>query len=378
MLGGGGESFSPLFSFAQKFHHLEKSPAITMATTTTKTTMTKQLEERYHTLLYDFKGQKRACFLEAPETALSLLRGAWNLNETTGPSLDRISRRLKHVQSYSSNVKTYNVQSEGFPCAGPDGELFRSQGPAVAQDAKLQLQSALGQALSEMGYMMSDVRSEQQVEFHLSFLKTDDQSLAQEPHIDFRWDSVLDHPDDATASTTGTTNPGRRSSKRNRKAPYKERVPFVAFIPLVAEGMQLEAWKARDPRTLKLPNNTENNETDHDNDDDDKGIVVDIPVGIMLLARGDVVHAGGFRTGDHGNPRGHLYVYQSLTGEAHATNTANTYTLPFDTVRRLGEVYKHAPHVPTATEIVLPNKSIVRRWPQTQKVKGSFVEKAHM
>ena len=228
------------------------------------------------------------------------------------------------------------------------------------------------QALSEMGYMMT----EQQVDFHLSFLKTDDQSLAQEPHIDFRWETVLDHPDDAvTASTTDTTNPGRRSSKRNRKVPYNERVPFVAFIPLVAEGMQLEVWKARDPRTLKLPNNAETNETDND---DDKGIVVDIPVGIMFFARGDVVHAGGFRTGDHGNPRGHLYVYQSLTGEAHATNTSNTYTLPFDTVRRLGEVYKHAPHVPTATEIVRPNKSIVRRWPRTQKIKGSFVEKAHM
>jgi len=63
---------------------------------------------------------------------------------------------------------------------------------------------------------------------------------------------------------------------------------FIGFFPASPLGMFLEIW----PETGK------------------PGFVAFIPEGTVVLARMDIVHAGGFETdSEHHNPRGHLYVY---------------------------------------------------------------------
>ena len=352
-------------------------------------------------------------------------------------NVDRVSRHMKAVQSYSDNLKNYAVQSEGFPCIGADAEIFKGQGKEKVTHAKLQLQATLAETLTQMGYMSYNKGSNgigdtddmdeqlllqgQQVDFHVSFLQTVGQSMAQEPHIDFRWDRVQQQPHEVAEEMesssdvvvggggrkrSSSSSPTRRcharqrcrTSKRNRKASYMDRVPFVAFVPLVKEGMRIELWKDCTQMVSK-PDELEKkviDEGDDVGDDDDAsddshnhyniGTLVDIPLGILLLVRGDVVHAGGFMTANNGNPRVHLYIYRSFLGEEHAINTSNTYTFPAAAsqsspssnggssspsrirttttttttkTRRLGELYKHAPGVTTAKEVVTTN-SIIR------------------
>ncbi|KAL7564762.1 hypothetical protein ACA910_010169 [Epithemia clementina (nom. ined.)] len=374
-------------------------------------TIIQNLESLYSSLLLDYKGRKRATFVAVPPEVIGLLQGVWQLpvdgdgaaattdtskntstktvtppkSSTPSSSKDRVSRRLQNVQSYSPNLKNYAVKSEGFPCSGADGEIFRSMGKAQVNAAKLELQSTLASTLLQMGYMggSSHTILAPPVDFHVSFLQTVDLSLAQDPHIDFLWEKVLDDDDDedhylthssgwCSSSSlslrkthTSQIQSSRRASQRHRKNPYMERVPFVAFIPLVEEGMQIEIWK---------DNNFQTDEKQNDNDETPTGttttttntattgVVVDIPFGTMLLARGDVIHAGGFMTAPNGNPRAHLYVYQG--GEAHAINSSNTYTFPSQPSRRLNEVYKHAPGLRVASEQKISKFSVTRISPK--------------
>jgi hypothetical protein len=131
-------------------------------------------------------------------------------------------------------------------------------------------------------------------------------------------------------SGVGTRTRSKRVGLRLKRnsLPYKERVPFVAFFPLTTAGLKIELWKSR--KHDHLPST-------------DPGIVIDIPPGVMLLARGDVVHAGGYMNDQtSGDPRGHLYIYRS-GGEVHETEIRNNYNLPMPSKQRLITVYTHAP-----------------------------------
>lgn len=138
--------------------------------------------------------------------------------------------------------------------------------------------SLIRQALEDMGYSCAG----QDIEFYLSFMKTKNRTVAQDPHIDFKFPAVDPWYVDESPST--------RRAKRGRRHDYTERVPFIAFFPLTEAGMAVEVWPAR---------------ADHRTGRD--GVLVHIPFGSMMIARGDVVHAGGFSSFPNGNPRCHLY-----------------------------------------------------------------------
>mmetsp|Transcript_14256 Transcript_14256/g.29567 ORF Transcript_14256/g.29567 Transcript_14256/m.29567 type:complete len:301 (-) Transcript_14256:2169-3071(-) len=262
----------------------------------------------------DSTGKRRAAFMQLPPDVLSLLQDAWDLGPTK--STDRVTRHLRKVQSYSPNLMNYALETPGFP-----SHIFKPKNRA--KDAEMQLQFELAKHLMEMGCMPNA----QAAEFYLSFLKSSS-SVAQDPHIDFNWE-IVQQPTQESSQDSSLNN---RNSPRHRKLPYMERVPFVSFFPLTESGMQVEVWKARA------------NHSDYIDGEDD-GVLVHIPMGVLFMVRGDVVHAGGFMASgeatakSRGDPRGHLYIYRN-TGEVHATNLSNTYTLPSSSAR-LDTVYKH-------------------------------------
>ena len=105
----------------------------------------------------------------------------------------------------------------------------------------------------------------------------------KDPHIDFLPQTVDPwYVDESPAA--------RRRTGRGKRLGYKERVPFIAFFPLTPDGMAVEVWEARDDHRCGRP-----------------GVLVHIPYGCMMMARGDVVHAGGFSNSSRGNPRCPLY-----------------------------------------------------------------------
>mmetsp|Transcript_8436 Transcript_8436/g.18177 ORF Transcript_8436/g.18177 Transcript_8436/m.18177 type:complete len:459 (+) Transcript_8436:88-1464(+) len=341
------------------------------------TALIAELESKYAKLLVDAHGEKRASFIQLPSKVLELLQDVWNLGESE--TTDRITQQMKNVQTYSPNLFVLELDSPGFPSSTfrkRDKDDYR------APIAEMDLQHALAQVLHELGYK----RDEQMVNFIFSFLKSTS-SIAQDPHVDFDWPTVQEperHDSHRQQSSTTLLSPARASA-RHQKFPYKESVPFVAFFPLTDNGMLIEMWTARERHR------------EPKGEDDEVGILVDIPKGVMLVARGDTVHAGGFMknppssnepqqsAGNNnnkmttkkkkhvpGDPRGHLYIYRTDSGQVHATATSNTYTLPGASVR-LDKVYRHCPEAAPAPVTRKGKFAFVRAYniPTDNKTAGS-------
>ena len=68
---------------------------------------------------------------------------------------------------------------------------------------------------------------------------------------------------------------------------------FLAFFPLTEEGAYLQLWQ--DDENVSI-------------DDPREGTVVFIPYGNMLIVPSDTIHGGGFKRGEGGNLRFHLYI----------------------------------------------------------------------
>ena len=113
--------------------------------------------------------------------------------------------------------------------------------------------------------------------YQVSFLRTEDKTVPQNSHVDF--------PDNK----------------------YIKGKHFVGFFPLTSQGYFLQVWP----------------------DKKEYGWVVYIPFGTLVLAPGNMIHGGGFRTSVEGNMRGHLYVYyDSELIEDHSNSWINKPPAP--------------------------------------------------
>ena len=87
---------------------------------------------------------------------------------------------------------------------------------------------------------------------------------------------------------------------------------WVGFMPLTAAGMFIEIWPGR-PHS----NQREYKRMKQDSIEDNRmeGSMVFIPYGVLMLVRGDTVHAGAMHCDTHknpyGNPRLHFYIKTS-------------------------------------------------------------------
>ena len=100
---------------------------------------------------------------------------------------------------------------------------------------------------------------------------------------------------------------------------FNNAIPFLLFFLLSSDGMKIKIWT--------------NNETK-------KGEIIFIPYGSMLLLRGDVIHASGFKVGDNCDQRGHLYIYKYPLGIVCPVNLENWYHTP-DGKTCLHDIYVH-------------------------------------
>jgi hypothetical protein len=105
---------------------------------------------------------------------------------------------------------------------------------------------------------------------------------------------------------------------------------FLAFFPLTEEGTFLQLWDQS-----KADENAQTVE----------GEVVFIPFGKMLIVPADTIHGGGFKRGETGNLRFHLYI--ELIGDDDNANDElmhpmNKYTEETDRSRELCERFVDA------------------------------------
>lgn len=259
-----------------------------------------ELNRNYHHLLLDKDGDERGRFIACPDSTIQLLTQVANSGKL----------HLYPVQSYTPNLVNKLFRTPGFPRKGAEGNSFVKYiqgGQKQSLKVQKELEDHLYYHLKEMKYCFFG----QQIQFYFSYLATKIEK-PQPAHIDFDWEVV-------TKEECAT-----RKRKRGVVNGYKHRVPFVAFFPLTKDGMTLEIWKARSSHQIG-----------------EEGELVHIPFGLMLLLRGDAVHAGGYMNGTEGDLRGHLYIYRE-GGEQHDTGTSNAYTIEVDGKRLvLSEYYRH-------------------------------------
>lgn len=106
---------------------------------------------------------------------------------------------------------------------------------------------------------------------------------------------------------------------------------FIAFFPLTQEGTFLQLWKR--PETVS-------------NDEIVEGTVVHIPYRKMLIVPADTIHGGGFKRGESGNLRFHLYIenMKNTTEDDHDVllHPMNKYVEEHDRGRELSERFVDA------------------------------------
>lgn len=111
---------------------------------------------------------------------------------------------------------------------------------------------------------------------------------------------------------------------------------YIAFFPLTEEGTYLQLWEK-----------SANNHTC----ESVEGTVVFIPFGNMLIVPADTIHGGGFKRGQSGNLRFHLYiellqnimaVVENDRDDNILMHPVNKYTEKYDRRRELCETYVDA------------------------------------
>lgn len=177
---------------------------------------------------------------------------------------------------------------------GFTGAVKRSHrvNPVQVQAADSSLTTVLNTLLHDMGFLG---QQGQHVTYKLNFMHTK-REYPQRGHVDF---PLNDLSRDAMGLRT--------------RLPFEQRVPWVVVFPTAESGMTLQVWPS-----ASIENFSQDPVT---------GTLVEIPFGKGLILRGDVVHSGCFKTNDDGNPRVHLYVYQSGGIEAELT-PGNVYKFP--------------------------------------------------
>ena len=283
----------------------------------------RELRSKYFKWLYDIENKMyRGYFLTTPPDLLEMLENAWH---STGLDQKGKGKFFKSVQDYTPNLLMAMMEHEGMVS---NIRYFGHVNPEHAAKVTANFKQLLASALYGMNYAKDDSFADQ-INIHLSFMKTTEAKV-QEPHIDFLFQSVTGNMSEGPKTPSGK-QPIKKTRRANADLPLRERMPFIVFMPLAEEGMSVELWSFRGEKHKDYMN--------------ELGKVVHIPYGTFLLVRGDTVHAGGFKTGEMGNPRAHFYVYQGKDGTVHDPMPKNTYNLPSGE-SRLSDYYFHDKDIP--------------------------------
>ena len=124
--------------------------------------------------------------------------------------------------------------------------------------------STLQQELSSFETTVRQTLQHENISYRGSFMQTES-TMYQPAHVDYDY-SIL--------------------SKYGSKL-------FLAFFPLTEEGAYLQLWQDNENVSIDNPR---------------EGTVVFIPYGNMLIMPSDTIHGGGFKRGEGGNLRFHLYI----------------------------------------------------------------------
>jgi hypothetical protein len=230
------------------------------------------------------------------------------------------------VSSTMQTLKQYTLEYPGFPVhepSNPDGFLFEGKPKNIIGEMEQRLTLLVKDSLRTIDYCSSN----QKVTWYLSFLYTEWFHL-QRPHVDYKWDKITQTKETTPPRMKREALQRSRCSSRCLVTNFKHSIPFIALFPLTKAGMYVEVWKWREK---------------HTSDINEMGVLVHIPYGEILLLHADVVHAGGFRDSQDGNPRAHFYIHKS-DGVPHQGSLHNSYDVEIDEGNiELTKFYQHSP-----------------------------------
>ena len=192
-------------------------------------------------------------------------------------TLRKLLLSLSLLQNYNNNNNNNNNNTNTTNCGGDDDEMEIQKNIVEFERC---MSETIGCSMTNMVYQGS-------------FMKTE-KTVPQPPHVDFQWD-ILDM--------------------------WKEKL-FIGFFPLTKEGMFLQVWNDNTCST-----NEERN-----------GRIVFIPYGRFLIVPSDTIHGGGFKVGNGGNLRFHMYIATDKNVLPQFPN--NRYTEKNDCSKELGHRFK--------------------------------------
>ena len=253
----------------------------------------------------------------------SILQGLYNAapvnNDTSSGGFTGRAR----VGDYNENL-FYHMQLKGMNLIDIIQKDSTGYSPRSTNDHRQgDIDSSTTTLQSEIKSFESKLRNtlnQQSISYRGSFMSTE-QTMYQPAHVDYDY-TIL--------------------------SKYGKRL-YLAFFPLTLDGAYLQLWQKK-----KL---TGHNEEGHKQRDEVEGTVVYIPYGQMLLLPSDTIHGGGFKRGNGGNLRFHLYIAlddddsvredegkdKEKDGINLLDHPMNKYTEEYDRRRELCERYVNAP-----------------------------------
>jgi len=318
--------------------------------TSTGTELAEQLNAKYETLRKDpDTGQHRFFFLPSPRpyelthlesfytefvdetrkihknaTACSQVLTARCINATKASCLRTSGLQLLYVPIPSEDDDGF-LDVSGWPMNKHKTQQQVGNFQRARNNLIKDLRALLSRALRQNGYGLrynwTDVDSEPFFSMTAGLLYSLDDFL-QDAHIDYDWPLVSQALYEV--SHTSPASPA-----------YADYVPFTVHIPFSRAGQYINIWPHRNvmQQRTTLPVH--------------EATVVEIPYGVMLVARGDVIHAGSYMTSpQEGDRRMHIHIYPKK-GPGPTTSAINTYNFPRQTglPTHLQRISHHCVHV---------------------------------
>jgi len=173
----------------------------------------------------------------------------------------------------------------------------------VAGDDSSYIENCIKELEANIRQIIGGKKGNNDMAYQGSFMKTE-QTQPQPAHVDFKWETL--------------------------DALKKEL--FIGFFPLSKEGMFLQLWDDC---------NNNKDDTKESTNDSNNGRIIFIPLGKFLVIPSDTIHGGGFKVGDGGNPRFHMYIASDESVLPQFQN--NRYTEKHDRSKELCDRFKNSP-----------------------------------
>ena len=240
-----------------------------------------------HEKLYHYLSDTIVVMHEGSEKASALLHALQGKLCDVNPN---VIKQLHHCAPKTFSAKVADFNDNLFYDMQDKGGL-----KSIFGSSTYEVNDFIEEGIEEFEMTLKAAMGSSSLEYQGSFMKTES-TIPQPAHVDFQWDLLNELKGDL----------------------------FIGFFPLTKDGMFLQVWENGEQEEIP-------------------GHIIYIPFGKLVVVPSNTIHGGGFKYGDEGNLRFHLYIASKEKGLPRFQT--NRYTEENDKSKELCERFVDSPRL---------------------------------